>query len=150
MTSTDLQDRNWGPYGQGGIGDASGMETQFERLLSRTDTLTDKQVAECFINRLKDDLRADVKIRNPQTLTTATGLAHAYKNKAQKVCQTPHSTSSPLGCSSPQWSSTSTGGSKGTSPEHSLTVQSCKLFLIKADDESSFIEVMEEDNQHYR
>lgn len=57
-------------------------QTRFEKLLARVGTLIDKQEAKCFISRLKDRLRVDVKVQNPQTLTIAIGLARAYEIKA--------------------------------------------------------------------
>ena len=44
------------------MGIVSNYQTQFERLLARADTLTDKQEAECFISGLNDGLRADVRV----------------------------------------------------------------------------------------
>ncbi|KAJ0076960.1 hypothetical protein Patl1_35311 [Pistacia atlantica] len=63
----------------------SDYQAQFERLLACAGTLTDKQEVECFISGLKQGIRADVRVQNPQNLTTAIGLARTYETKAQEV-----------------------------------------------------------------
>ncbi|KAJ0047217.1 hypothetical protein Pint_05412 [Pistacia integerrima] len=63
----------------------SDYHAQFERLLARAGTLTDKQEVECFINGLKEGIRADVQVQNPQNLTTTIGLARTYETKAQEM-----------------------------------------------------------------
>ena len=65
-------------------------QTWFERLLARADTLIDKQEAECLISRLKDGLRADVRVQNPQNLSVAIGLARWTQNLGSEASNQPN------------------------------------------------------------
>nr|DAD39879.1 TPA_asm: hypothetical protein HUJ06_014202 [Nelumbo nucifera] len=98
--------------------------TLFERLLARAGTLIDKQEAECFISELKDGLRADVRVQNPQNLSTAIGLARTYELKAQEVRRSINTTfHSSVRNSNNQWSNSNLNGSKSTNPERILPIR---------------------------
>ena len=72
------------------MGIVSDYQTRFERLLARADTLIDKQEVECFINGLKDGLRADVRIQNPQNLSSAIGLARWTQSLGSEASNQPN------------------------------------------------------------
>nr|DAD27434.1 TPA_asm: hypothetical protein HUJ06_028902 [Nelumbo nucifera] len=103
-------------------GTVSDYQTRFQRLLARAGTLTDKQEAECFISGLKDGLRADVRVQNPQSLSAAIGLARTYELKAQEVrCSTNTTFHSSVRNSNSQWNHSNPSGSKNTTPEKDFT-----------------------------
>ena len=108
------------------MGIVSNYQTQFERLLAPADTLTDKQEAECFISGLKDGLRADVRVQNPQNLSAAIGLARTYELKALRRTTNPTFSSSDRN-SNNQWNTSTPSGAKGTNPERILPIRKLKL-----------------------
>jgi hypothetical protein len=69
----------------------------FERLSHRVDTLPKKILIGCFIARLRDDIRIDVKIKQLATLADAIGVARLIEecNQLQKD-QFNHSVSNQL------------------------------------------------------
>ena len=98
----------------------------FWGLLAWANTLTDKQEAKCCISGLKDGLRADVRVQNPQNLSAAIGLARTYELKAQEGRHLTHPTfSSSVHNSNNQWNTLIPSGAKGTNPERILPI--CKL-----------------------
>ena len=106
------------------MGTVFDYQTRFERLLARANTLTDKQEAECFISRLKDGLRADVRVQNPQNLSVAIGLARTYELKAQEVRRPTNPTFSSSVCNSNnQWNTSTPSGAKDTNPERILPIR---------------------------
>nr|DAD27430.1 TPA_asm: hypothetical protein HUJ06_028898 [Nelumbo nucifera] len=54
-------------------------QSQFERLLSRTEKLSQAQQISCFISGLKDSIRVEVQARRPSCLLSAVGLACLYE-----------------------------------------------------------------------
>ena len=58
-------------------------QSKFERLLGKAGILMDKQETSCFISRLREPSRADVK--NPTYLSSAIGLSQIYECKGSKV-----------------------------------------------------------------
>ena len=98
-------------------------QTWFERLLARANTLIDKQEAECLISRLKDGLRVDVRVQNPQNLSVAIGLARTYELKAQEVRRPTNPTfSSSVRNSNNQWNTSTPSGAKDTNLERILPI----------------------------
>ncbi|KAL5736044.1 hypothetical protein ACOSQ2_030832 [Xanthoceras sorbifolium] len=53
----------------------SAYQEEFEKLSHRVDELAEKFLVGCFIAGLKDDIRLDVKIKQPCSLTDAIGVA---------------------------------------------------------------------------
>lgn len=106
-------------------GTVSDYQPQFERLLARAGSLTDKQEAACFISGLKDGLRADVRAQNPQNLSAAIGLARNYELKAQEIRRSVNPTfSSSVRNSSNQWNNSLT-------PSGSKTINLEMIFPIR-------------------
>ena len=98
-------------------------QTRFERLLAWADTLTNRQEAECFISGLKDGLRDDVRVQNPQNLSTTIRLACTYELKAQEMRRPTNLTfSSLVRNSNNQWNTLTPSGAKGTNPERILPI----------------------------
>lgn len=56
-------------------------QNQFERLLVKAGTLSNKQETTCFISGLKDSILTDIKAHNPTNLTKAIGLTRVYELK---------------------------------------------------------------------
>ena len=106
------------------MGTVFDYQTWFERLLARADTLTDKQEAECFISGLKDGLRADVRVHNPQNLFAAIGLTRTYELKAQEVRRLTYPTFSfSVRNSNNQWNTSTPSGAKDTNPKRILPIR---------------------------
>ena len=59
-------------------------QSHFERLLGKAGALTDKQKTICFINGLREPLRADLQAQNPTTISLAISLARIYEGKNQE------------------------------------------------------------------
>ncbi|KAL5816801.1 hypothetical protein ACOSQ3_025179 [Xanthoceras sorbifolium] len=61
-------------------------QEEFEKLFHRVDELPEKFLIGCFIAGLKDEVRLDVKIKQPRSLTDAIGVARLVeeKNSLQK------------------------------------------------------------------
>ncbi|KAL5750115.1 hypothetical protein ACOSP7_024718 [Xanthoceras sorbifolium] len=61
-------------------------QEEFEKLFHRVDELPEKFLIGCFIAGLKDEVRLDVKIKQPRSFTDAIGVARLVeeKNSLQK------------------------------------------------------------------
>ncbi|KAJ0045903.1 hypothetical protein Pint_05375 [Pistacia integerrima] len=72
------------------VGGVRENQTQFERLLSRAETVSISQQISYFVSGLKVNLQADVKACNPTSLASAIGLARLYEamNNAQRKTTT--------------------------------------------------------------
>ncbi|KAL5746499.1 hypothetical protein ACOSP7_027645 [Xanthoceras sorbifolium] len=56
-------------------------QEEFEKLSHRVDELPEKILAGCFIAGFKDDIRLDVKIKQPRSLTYAIGVARLIEER---------------------------------------------------------------------
>ena len=86
--------------------------------------MIDKQEAECFISGLKDGLRADVRVHNPQNLFAAIGLTRTSELKAQEVRRLTYPTFSfSVRNSNNQWNTSTPSGAKDTNPKRILPIR---------------------------
>ena len=58
--------------------------SRFERLLGKAGALTDKQKTTCFINGLREPLRADLQAQNPTTISLAISRPEYMRGKLRK------------------------------------------------------------------
>ena len=56
-------------------------QDEFERISQLIDALPESHLIGCFIAGLKDDIRLDVKLKKPQTLTEAIGVARLIEER---------------------------------------------------------------------
>lgn len=56
-------------------------QSQFERLANRTDGLSDSFFISCFVCGLKEEIRMDVQMFHPTTLTAVIELTHLQEEK---------------------------------------------------------------------
>ncbi|CAL1395724.1 unnamed protein product [Linum trigynum] len=68
-------------------GSVRDYQSQFEKLLVRAGRMTQAQQVSCFMSGLKLEIRTDVQVCKPATLTTAIGLARLYEDRSRVVHQ---------------------------------------------------------------
>ena len=66
-------------------------QDEFERISQLIDALLESHLIGCFIAGLKDDIRLDVKLKKPRTLTEAIGVARLIEehNNLQNTSNSP-------------------------------------------------------------
>lgn len=60
-------------------------QTLFEKLANRTYTLDEPSLS-CFFGGSKDEIKHDIEMFNPNSLTMAMGLAHLQEDKLAAIC----------------------------------------------------------------
>ncbi|KAL5777367.1 hypothetical protein ACOSP7_010293 [Xanthoceras sorbifolium] len=73
-------------------------QTEFEKLSQQVDDLPENYLIACFVAGLRDEIRLDVKVKKPRTLSDAIGVARLIeeRNQLQKKAHTPYRTSMPV------------------------------------------------------
>jgi hypothetical protein len=61
----------------------STYQTEFEKLSQRIDGLPENYLVGCFIAGLRDEIRLDVKVKQPSTLLDAIGVARLVEERIQ-------------------------------------------------------------------
>ena len=65
------------------IATVSTYQTEFEKLSQRIDGLPENYLVGCFIAGLRDEIRLDVKVKQPSTLLDAIGVARLVEERIQ-------------------------------------------------------------------
>ncbi|KAL5769701.1 hypothetical protein ACOSP7_013855 [Xanthoceras sorbifolium] len=73
-------------------------QTEFEKLSQQVNDLPENYLIACFVAGLRDEIRLDVKVKKPRTLSDAIGVARLIeeRNQLQKKAHTPYRTSMPV------------------------------------------------------
>ena len=65
--------------------------TEFEALANRLEGLSDADLLSCFISGLKSDVRREVVVQQPTSISQASGLARLQEDKLQELTRTSRS-----------------------------------------------------------
>ncbi|KAJ0925632.1 putative retrotransposon gag domain-containing protein [Helianthus annuus] len=71
-------------------------QQEFERLSHRVDGLPESFLVGCFMGGLKDEIRLEVKLKSPRSLSDTIGMARLVEERL-KLVQSPNLVETPLG-----------------------------------------------------
>ncbi|KAD3641342.1 hypothetical protein E3N88_30566 [Mikania micrantha] len=106
-------------------------QEEFERLSHRLDGLPEPFLVGCFIGGLKDEIRIEVRLKNPKSLTSAISLARLVEEKLYIAKRPGFSTSSLTAPTFRKATSTPSTGLLGPGPNQFMPIPVSKRFSFR-------------------